>query len=173
MAKDSADSSTVALRLGLWLLCLLWALSQGGCSAVAVAVATPIALSVVTVGAVAGVKVATEANSQDLAVAGMDGSPIEYPITDVYAGLLWATEAEGLTILTADASDYFLRVSYPFSLMYNNWGGEITISCFVDGYGTRVLFADNGRDAAGRVQKLESKLLDHTLKWLRQPSLGR
>ena len=172
MAEASADSSTVASRLGLWLLCLLWALSQGGCSALAIAVATPIVVSVVTAGAAAGVKVATEANPQDLAVAGLDGSPIGYPITDVYAGLLWATEAEGLTIITADASDYVLRISYPFSLIHNNWGGEITITCVVDGYGTRVLFADNGRDAVGRVQKVESKLLDHTLKWLRQPGLG-
>jgi len=167
----SAVSSTAASSIWFWMLCVLWSFSLGGCSAVALAVATPIAVSAVTASAIAGVKVATEANPKDLSVAGMDGAPIRYPITDVYAGLLWATEAEGLTILTADASDYFLRVSYPFSLMYNNWGGEITISCFVDGYGTRVLFADNGRDAAGRVQKLESKLLDHTLKWLRQPSL--
>jgi hypothetical protein len=172
MAKDSAVSSTVASRLGLWLLCLLWALSQGGCSSVAVVVATPIAVSLVTAAATAGVKVATEANPTDLSVAGMDGAPVPYPITDVYAGLLWSTEAEGLTILSADASDYVLHVSYPFSLLHNNWGGEITITCAVDGYGTRVLFADNGRDAAGRVQKLESKLLDHTLKRLRQSGLG-
>ena len=55
-------------------------------------------------------------------MAGMDGSPMEYPITDVYGALLWATEVEGLTLIMADASDYFLRVSYPFSLIYNNWG---------------------------------------------------
>jgi hypothetical protein len=172
MAHGSAVFSTVASRIRLSLLCVLGALSLGGCSAVALAVATPIAVSVVGAGVVAGVNVATEASPQDLAVAGMDGSPIEYPITDVYGALLWAAEVEGLTLITADPSDYFLRVAYPFSLMHNNWGGEITIICVVDGYGTRVLFADNGRDAAGRVQKLESKLLNHTLKWLRQPGLG-
>jgi hypothetical protein len=172
MAQGSVASSTVASRIWLSTLFLLGSLLLGGCAAVALAVATPIAVSAVTAGAVAGVKVATEANPKDLSVAGMDGAPLQYPITDVYAGLLWAAGAEGLTIITADAAGYVLHVSYPFSLIQNNFGGEITITCVVDGYGTRVLFADNGRDAAGRVHKLESKLLDHTLKWLRKPSLG-
>ena len=172
MAQGSEASSTVALRIGLSMLCVLWTLSLAGCSAVALAVATPIAVSAVAVGAAAGVKVATEANTEDLSVGGMDGSPIGYPISDVYGGLLRAAEAEGLTVVKTDASDYVLRVSYPFSLIHNNWGGEITITCVVDGYGTRVHFADSGSDAPGRVHKLESKLLDRTLKRLGQPGQG-
>jgi hypothetical protein len=168
MALGISASLPAAVRIGLRFLCLLWALSLAGCAAVALAVATQVAVSVVAVGAVGAVRVATEADPQDLAVPGMDGTPLGYPITDVYPGLLRASEAHGLTILAADASDYVLHVSYPFSLVHNNWGGEITITCAVDGYGTRVHFADNGRDAPGRLHKLESNLLIHTLEGLRQ-----
>lgn len=172
MARGSPASSTVLSRLSLSLLCVLWALSLGGCGGLAFVIVAPIAQLAVDAALIAEVKSSNEPSPQELAVAGMDGSTIEYPIPDVYRGLLWAADAEGMTIITANEADYFLRVSYPFSLIHNNWGGEITITCVIDGSGTRVLFGDNGRDAAGRVQKLESRLLDQTMKRLRQSSPG-
>ena len=38
----------------------------------------------------------------------------------------------------SDEATHTLRVSYPFSLVHNNWGGEITVSCVAEGQGTRV-----------------------------------
>ena len=102
----------------------------------------------------------------------MDGSPINYPVTTVYRGLISVAEIDGRKIVATDDAAYTLRVSYPFSLLSNNWGGEIAISCIVDGYGTRVLFQDDGHDASSRVKKIEARMLDDTLKWLRKPSSG-
>ena len=102
----------------------------------------------------------------------MDGSPIDYPITAVYRGLISVAEADGRKIIATDDAAYTFRVSYPFSLLDNNWGGEISISCVVDGYETRVLFQHDGHDAKSRVMKIEARMLDDTLKWLRKPGSG-
>ena len=75
MAPSSGDCPTVASRIWLTLLCVVCALFVAGCGGVAFAVA-PLAVSAVGAGAQAGVKVATEASPEDLAVTGMGGSPI-------------------------------------------------------------------------------------------------
>ena len=150
----------VGLRVRLLVLCLPFALLLGGC------------------GMIAGMLIAdalhhnawAAAEAPDLAVTGMDGSPIDYPITAVYHELVRVAESDGLKIVGTDEVTYTLRVSYPFSLTQNNWGGEITITCVVERAGTRVLFKDNGHDFLPRVRKIEAKMLDRALKSLRQPS---
>jgi hypothetical protein len=113
-----------------------------------------------------------DAAARDLAVAGMDGSPIDYPIAAVYRELVRVAESDGLKIVGTDDATYTLRVSYPFSLFRNNWGGEITVTCVAEGSRTRVLFMDDGHDAVPRLRKIEATMLDGALKSLGQPKHG-
>jgi hypothetical protein len=113
----------------------------GGCGTVAGVLIAHAAIGIGTeVAALTAVAVASNASPQDLATPGMDGSPIDYPITAVYRGLINVAENDGRKIVAMDDATYTLRVSYPFSLLHNNFGGEIPISCVVAGYGTRVMF---------------------------------
>ena len=113
-----------------------------------------------------------DAKVRDLAVAGMDGSPIDYPIAAVYRELVRAAESDGLKIVGTDDRTYTLDVAYPFSLFRNNWGGEITVTCVAEGSRTRVIFKDEGHDAMPRVRKIEASMLDGALQSLRQPKNG-
>jgi hypothetical protein len=160
------------LRSRLTLLCCLCAWLLSGCGTVAGVLIAPVAVGIGTAVISAGVASASNASPKDLAVPGIDGSAIDYPITDVYRALIHVAEADGRKIVEADEAAYALRVSYPFSLLANNWGGEISIHCVVDGYGTRVIFAHDGHDADSRVMKIEAKVLDDTLKWLGKPAQG-
>jgi hypothetical protein len=160
-------------RSRLTVLCCLGAWLLSGCGTVAGVLIAPVAIGVGTAVISAGVASASNASPKDLAVPGMGGTAIDYPITDVYRALINVAEADGRKIVETDEAGYALRVSYPFSLLANNWGGEITIHCVVDGYGTRVIFAHDGHDADSRVMKIEAKLLDDTQKWLgSQPGKG-
>lgn len=131
-----------------------------GCAGMAAVIVSQAAAAALLVGA--------GASPQDLAATGVDDSPIDYPIAAVYRGLTSVAEADGRKIVATDREAYTLRISYPFSLARNNWGDEITVTCVVDGAGTRMLFADDGHDAPARVQKIEAKLRSDTVNWLRQ-----
>lgn len=168
------------MQPGGWLAAmLLWCLCAtlcAGCGSVAGVLIAPVIVGAVPVVVAAAAHVADQAesaaNPQDPTVTEvLGGAPIDHPIDDVYRALIRVAGTYELELVADDPSAYKLRVSYPFSLVHNNWGGEITISCVVDGYGTRVLFENDGRDALPRIQKIEAKLLDGTLKWLRQPGL--
>ena len=50
----------------------------------------------------------------------MDGSPIDYPITVVYRGLIHVAEVDGRKIVATDDGAYTVRISYPFSPAQNN-----------------------------------------------------
>jgi len=168
---------TVDRRLGALVLWCLCATLCAGCGSVAGVLIAPIVVGAVPAVVTAAAKVADQAESaanlRDPAVAEiLGGTPIDHSIDDVYRALIRVAETDGLVLVAEDPAAHKLRVSYPFSLLHNNWGGEITITCVAYGYGTRVLFENDGRDARSRVEKIEAKLLDGTLKWLRQPGLG-
>ena len=44
--------------------------------------------------------------------------------------------------------------------------------CAVHEYGTRVMFEDNGHDSPYRVKKIEARLLDDALRWLKEQPNG-
>jgi hypothetical protein len=171
MKQAGASNSVFVRGIALAMACCLSAAMLCGCASVAANLAGQLVVDAAL--ATAGVPRATwKARPEDLAVVGMDGSPIDYPISAVYRGLVEVSDAAGLKVVAADDAAYTLRVSYPFSLAQNNWGGEITVKCVQDAYGTRVLFEDDGHDTPFRVKKLEARLLDDTLKWLQQQSHG-
>lgn len=144
-------------------LCCLCA-ALGGCAAVGFTVAAQV-LS----GALAC------AGEGDTICAGPDiggaaAVRVDYPSAAVYQGFLNVAEADGRRIVARDEAAQSLTVSYPFSLLANNWGGEIAIHCTADGQGTRVVFEHGRHDAAARVRKIEQKMLDDALAWLGQPA---
>ena len=159
------------LHIRLLILFAPLPLLLGGCGTVAISLAETMGgmliADAISHDARAKARAADEA--RDLEVTGMDGSPIDYPIAAVYRELVRAAESDGLKLVGADEVTYTVAVSYPFSLTQNNWGGEFTVTCVVEGSGTRVLFKDNGHDATARVRKIEAKMLDGAIKSLREP----
>lgn len=160
------------LRVQLLVLCFPLALLLSGCGTVAIALVNTMGGMLIAdaVSHDARAAAGAAAEARDMAVAGMDGSPIDYPIAAVYRELVRAAESDGLKIIGTDVVTYTLVVSYPFSLAQNSWGGEFTVACVVEGSGTRVQFTSNGHDAVPRVRKIEATMLDGALKALRQPS---
>lgn len=167
MNHTCAGASVFVRGIGLAMLCFLSATLLCGCASAGAYLAGQVITAAMEVAGVLP-HATWEPRPEDLAVTGMDGSPIDHPISAVYRGLIQVSNAAGLKIVSADDMAYTLRLAYPPSLADNNWGGEITVTCAVDGYGTRVLFADSGQDPPFRVKKLEARLLDDTLKWLSQ-----
>lgn len=170
MKPASACVSKAGLRGCLVVLCCSPALLLGGCGAVAGALVGQLVGGALADAITHDARAAAEA--RDLAVAGMDGSPIDYPVAAVYRELVKVAESDGLKIIGTDDATYTLRVSYPFSLAQNNWGGEITVTCVAEGSLTRVLFKDDGHDAVPRVRKIEATMLDGALQSLGQPKHG-
>lgn len=172
MENAGAGLSMAGLRMRLLVLCFPLALLLSGCGTVAIALVNTMGGMLIAdaVGHDARAAARAAADARDMAVAGMDGSPIDYPIAAVYRELVRAAESDGLKIIDSDEPTYTLVVSYPFSLARNTWGGQFTVTCVVEGVGTRVQFQSNGNDAMPRVRKIEATMLDGALKALRQPN---
>lgn len=78
---------------------------------------------------------------------------------DVYALLEQEAEKNGRTIVERDAASLSLRISYPFSLLKNNWGGTMRITCVADASGTQVTIEGDGRDATTHVRAIGNEVL--------------
>lgn len=81
--------------------CCLSALLLCGCAGAAPFLLGSLAAEAVRVAA-GGSTAPREPSPEDLAVAGMDGSPIDYPITVVYRGLIHVAEVDGRKIVATD-----------------------------------------------------------------------
>lgn len=168
MRDTIAETSIYRRVIGLLAACSLSAPMLGGCAAVAF-IGSEAAIGGAMTAVGVAPKVNWDASPEDLAAIGMEGSTVGSPITSVYHGLIRASDANGLKVIAADDAAYSLRLRYPFSLIANNWGGEIYVQCVVDGYGTRVEFQDNGNDTPYRVAKIEARLMRDTVKLLQAP----
>ena len=93
---------------------------------------------------------------------------VGYTATDVYTAAEREAERNGRQIVERDASARMLRVSYPFSLLKNNWGGTIKLICLADAYGTTVVLFGDGRDALPRVRAIGQEMLGDLLAALRR-----
>lgn len=142
--------------------CLCAALS--GCAALATTLGVQVLVGAAVCAAKGDVICAGES------VGGAHAVQVDYPSAAVYRGFVAVAEADGRKIVASDDTAQTLSVSYPFSLLANNWGGEIVIHCKAEGQGTRVLFEHGNHDAASRVKKIETRMLDEALGWLRHPA---
>ena len=149
MGHGSAAIAMAGRSVRLLLLYFPLALLLAGCGTVGISLASTLAGMLTADAITHDSRTAAEADTEahDLAVPGMDGSPIDYPIAFVYRELIRAAESDGLKVADTDEVTYTLVISYPLSLAQNNWGGKFTVNCVVEGSGTRVLFKGNSHDA--------------------------
>jgi hypothetical protein len=83
-----------------------------------------------------------------------------YPVGDVYAQLVHGVERSGVQLVEQDPATHTLLVSYPFSLLKNNWGGSMRITCAATEFGTNVTIQGDGRDVVSRVRKFGDDVLE-------------
>lgn len=93
---------------------------------------------------------------------------VGYTATDVYTAAEREVEKNDRQIVERDAASHVLRVSYPFSLLKNNWGGTIKLICLADIYGTTVVLFGDGRDALPRVRAIGQEMLGDLVAALRR-----
>jgi hypothetical protein len=91
-----------------------------------------------------------------------------YATPKVFGTLTQTVERNGRIIVESIPDSYTLVVSYPFSFLANNWGGNITIICIKEGFGTTVTIIGSGRDAKSRVKKIGDEILTDMTATLRQ-----
>lgn len=90
------------------------------------------------------------------------------PVSDVYVQLTQGVERSGRKIVERDESTHTLLVSYPFSLLRNNWGGTLKITCAATEYGSTVTIHGDGRDAVPRVRAIGDEVLEDVGNALRR-----
>jgi hypothetical protein len=78
---------------------------------------------------------------------------VAQPAAEVYAVIEPLAGQNGRHILQRDAVAGTLRLSYPFSLLKNNWGGTLRIVCTAGDAGTTITIFTDGRDAAARTAR--------------------
>jgi hypothetical protein len=83
-----------------------------------------------------------------------------YPVDDVYEQLAQGVEIGGRKLVEQEPSAHTLRVSYPFSLLKNNWGGSLKITCTTTEFGTTVTIQGDGRDVVPHVRTIGDEVLD-------------
>lgn len=91
-----------------------------------------------------------------------------YPVADVFNVLTQEVEKNGRTIVERDAASSTLRISYPFSLLKNNWGGTIGITCTAIESGTAVTINGDGRDVISHIREIGDEILGDVERALRQ-----
>jgi len=122
-------------------------------------------------GTVGGATVVANPDLELIPKSETDRATLAYPVATVYPTLRQTVERNGRTIVEPIDASYTLRVSYPFSLLANNWGGVITISCIAQGDATTVVFLGSGRDTNQRLQKIGDDIIRDLRAALdRQPS---
>jgi hypothetical protein len=91
-----------------------------------------------------------------------------YPVGDVYALLMQGVERNGRKVVEQDAALRSVLVTYPFSLLKNNWGGSLKITCVAGEFGTIVTIQGDGRDAVPRVRSIGDEVLEDVGNALRR-----
>ena len=91
-----------------------------------------------------------------------------YPVGDVYAQLVRSVESGGRKLVEQDAATRTLLVSYPFSLLKNNWGGTVRITCTATEFGTNVTIQGDGRDIVPHVRTIGDDVLEDVGNALRR-----
>ena len=149
-------------------------MSRGGCCRAArVTAAALLALSMLA--GCAEIMLATVT----LGVAGAMSSPgphwvetnrltVDHPAPDVYAILEKEVEKNDRKIVERNPAAGTLLVSYPFSLLKNNWGGTIKITCVADQYGTTVTVLGDGRDEVSHVRAIGNEIMGDVAEALRR-----
>jgi hypothetical protein len=84
---------------------------------------------------------------------------VDLPAADVFAILEQEVEKNDRKIVERKPAACTLLLSYPFSLLKNNWGGTIKITCVADQYGTTVTVFGDGRDAVSRVRSMGDEIM--------------
>jgi len=93
---------------------------------------------------------------------------VGYPAPEVYAQVEQSVEKNGRKIVERDAATLSLQVSYPFSLLKNNWGGTLRITCVADAWGTTVTIQGDGRDVTTHVRAIGNEVLGNLDSALRR-----
>jgi len=106
------------------------------------------------VGVIGGTAVLTNPDMELIPKTEVSRETLAYPIALVFATLEHTVERNGRKIIEPLAASYALRVSYPFSLLTNNWGGVITVTCIPEGQDTTIVILGSGRDPVQRLEKI-------------------
>ena len=94
-----------------------------GCAELAVGI-----VGQVVVPALAAAAYPSTPGDGTVSTAETNRATLGYPAVIAYAALTQTVERNGRKIVEAIPATYTLRISYPFSLWANNWGGVITIT---------------------------------------------
>jgi hypothetical protein len=98
----------------------------------------------------------------------MNRQEFAYPVGDVYAQLVQGVERSGRKLVEEDAATRTLLVSYPFSLLKNNWGGSMRITCAATKFGSSVTIQGDGRDVIPHVRTIGDEVLEDVGNALRR-----
>lgn len=150
-------------RIGAVLLLAVAALLQG-CAVVSLAIAIPAVIGGTAMAVDPGLEVAPKAVTNKATLA--------YPTSKVYSALAQTVERNGREIVESTPAKYTLRVSYPFSLLANNWGGVITITCVPEGSDTTITILGSGRDSNHRLQKIGDEVVNDLKMFLILEPIG-
>ncbi len=91
-----------------------------------------------------------------------------YPVGDVYPQLVHGVERSGRKLVEQEPAAHALLVSYPFSLLKNNWGGSLRIRCATTEFGTTVTIQGDGRDVVPHVRTIGDEVLEDVGNALRR-----
>lgn len=142
-------ASGVAVMALAWLLLLLQ-----GCAGLATVAA--VELAVVVAG---GAKMAVDPDTTPLPKEVTNRATFYRPAAQVYEVLLTTVERNGRSIVGTEPSAHVMRVSYPFSLLTNNWGGVLTLTCVPQDDATLLLVVGSGRDTTARLRKIGDEIV--------------
>lgn len=93
---------------------------------------------------------------------------LAYPLADVYGLVGPELEHNGRKVSSRDDDAHSALVSYPFSLLKNNWGGSIRLTCTATEFGTTVVIDSDGRDIEAHVRAVGDEVLADLERALRQ-----
>jgi hypothetical protein len=82
-----------------------------------------------------------------------------HPAPQVYATLLATIERDGRRVVEANPLALTIRVSYPFSLAANHWGGVLTVACEAHDAQTLLRIVGSGRDGIALVRPIGDAII--------------
>ena len=129
-----------------------WLLLLEGCAAVA-------AGAIASGAIIGGAQLAVDPDLAPLPREVTNRTTFYRPAVQVYEVLLTTVERNGRTIVGTEPSAYVLRVSYPFSLFSNNWGGVLTLTCVPRDDATLLLVVGSGRDTTARLRRIGDEIV--------------
>ena len=108
---------------------------------------------------VAGARMASEPDYAPLAREVTDRVTFHRPAPQVYEALIATVERNDRRIVGSEPDAYLLRVSYPFSMQTNHWGGVLTLSCVPEGTSTALVIVGSGRDGTARLRQIGDEIV--------------